>query len=119
MRLAGGLISAAHVALGLVGWLAFQLPGAMLLFGLCAAISLGLALLASPLMQRPPDGDGGIGTAPDNGTPPEPPWWPDFERDFRDYADASGAIVSSRNSSAAARPPSSDASSAPAMFTTA
>jgi hypothetical protein len=85
MRLAGGLTCAAHVACGLVCWLAYDLPGALLLFGLCAAISLGLALAASPLMQRPPDGDGGIGTAPGDPSP-EPPWWPDFEREFRDYA---------------------------------
>jgi hypothetical protein len=86
MRLAGGLISAAHVCCGLAGWLAFDLPGALLLFGLCAAIWLGLALIASPLMERPPDGDGGIGKRRGGGTPPEPPWWPEFERAFRDYA---------------------------------
>jgi hypothetical protein len=85
MRIAGGLISAAHLACGLAGWLVFGLPGAMLLFGLCAAVSLGLALVASPLMQPPPDGDGGIG-AGDPDEPPEPPWWPDFEREFRAHA---------------------------------
>lgn len=85
MRLAGGLISAAHVGCGVAGWLAFDLPGALLLFGLCAAIWLALALIASPLMRQPPDGDGGIGTRGDD-APPEPPWWPDFERDLRDYA---------------------------------
>jgi hypothetical protein len=84
MRLAGGLISAAHLACGLAGWLVLGLPGAMLLFGLCAAVSLGLALVASRLMQLPPDGEGGIGAARD--APPDPPWWPDFERDFRAYA---------------------------------
>jgi hypothetical protein len=82
MRMAGALISAAHLACGLTGWIAFDLPGALLLFGLCAALSLALALVASPLMQRPPDGDGGLG-AGDRDTPPEPPWWPDFEREFR------------------------------------
>jgi hypothetical protein len=86
MRIAGGLISTAHLACGLLGWLALGVPGAMLLFGLCAAVSLGLALVASRLMQQPPDGDGGIGTR-GPATPPEPPWWPDFERDFRDYAE--------------------------------
>ena len=85
MRMAGALISAGHLAFGLVGWLVLGLPGAMLLFGLCAAISLGLALVASPLMQQPPDGDGGSSTRP-GGAPPQPPWWPDFERDFRAYA---------------------------------
>jgi hypothetical protein len=48
MRLAGGLISAMHLACGLAGWLVLGLPGAMLLFGLCAAVSLGLALVAAP-----------------------------------------------------------------------
>jgi hypothetical protein len=86
MRVAGGAVSAAHVACGLAGWLVLGLPGAMLLFGLCAAVSLGLALVASPLMQRPPEGEGGTGTGtPD--APTEPPWWPDFEREFRDFAE--------------------------------
>ena len=80
--MAGALISAAHLACGLAGWIVFDLPGALLLFGLCAALSLALALIASPLMRRPPDGDGGLG-ARDRGEPPEPPWWPDFEREFR------------------------------------
>jgi hypothetical protein len=63
MRTAGALVSAGHLACGLTGWLAFDLPGAMLLFGLCAALSLALALIASP-----------------------PPWWPHFERAFRAHA---------------------------------
>ena len=85
MRMAGALISAGHLACGLIGWIALDLPGAMLLFGLCAALSLALALIASPLIQRPPDGDGGLG-AGDRGEPPEPPWWPEFEREFRAHA---------------------------------
>ena len=84
--MAGGVVSGAHLACGLAGWLALGVPGAMLLFGLCAAVSLALALVAARLMQRPPDGDGGLGTrAP--GIPPEPPWWPDFERELREYAE--------------------------------
>jgi hypothetical protein len=82
MRTAGALVSAGHLACGLAGWLAFDLPGAMLLFGLCAALSLALALIASPLMRRPPDADGGLG-ARGRDAPPEPPWWPEFERAFR------------------------------------
>ena len=61
MRIAGALVSAGHLACGVTGWLAFELPGALLLFGICAALSLALALIASPLMQRPgeaADGDG-------------------------------------------------------------
>ena len=86
MRIAGGLVSAAHLACGLAGWLVVGVPGAMLLFGLCAAVSLALALVASRLMRRPPDGDGGIGAA-GPGAPTEPPWWPEFERDLREYAE--------------------------------
>ena len=86
MRIAGGAISATHVACGLLGWLAFGVPGALLLFGLCAAISLGLAILAAPLLERPPEDDGGLGAPPDGDGPPEPPWWPAFERDFRAHA---------------------------------
>jgi hypothetical protein len=48
------------------------------------AVSLGLALIASPLMHRPPDGDGGTGVAPE--ASPEPPWWPHFESDLHAYA---------------------------------
>ena len=87
MRVAGGLVSAAHVGCGLAGWLALGVPGAMLLFGLCAAVSLGLALVASRLMQRPPEGGGGIGPRAPGAPPPEPPWWPDFERELRQYAE--------------------------------
>ena len=61
MRIAGAAISAVHVACGLLGWLAFGVPGALLLFGICAAISLGLAVIAAPLLQRPPRDDGGLG----------------------------------------------------------
>jgi hypothetical protein len=86
MRMAGALVSAGHLACGVTGWLAFELPGALLLFGLCAALSLALALIASPLMQRPPDSDGGLG-AVDRDAPPDPPWWPDFERELRCYSD--------------------------------
>jgi hypothetical protein len=92
MRIAGALVSAGHVACGLAGWIAFDLPGAMLLFGLCAALSLAVALIASPLMRQPPDADGGIG-AGERDAPPEPPWWPDFERELRDYAGADRAAV--------------------------
>jgi hypothetical protein len=86
MRIAGAAISAVHVACGMIGWLAFGVPGALLLFGLCAAISLGLAVITAPLLQRPPGDDGGLGAPPEHGTPPEPPWWPQFERDFRAHA---------------------------------
>ncbi len=73
------------MACGLIGWFALGLPGAMLLFGLCAAISLALALVASLLMHPPHEGDGGSPPPPGGDDPPEPPWWPEFERDFAAY----------------------------------
>jgi hypothetical protein len=82
MRMAGAFISAGHLACGLTGWLVFDVPGALLLFGLCAALTLALALIASPLMRQPPDADGGLG-ARATGEPPDPPWWPEFERELR------------------------------------
>ncbi len=46
-----------------------------------------LSLTTFTLLRTPP-GEDGEGDD-DGGSPvdqPEPPWWPDFERDFRDYA---------------------------------
>jgi hypothetical protein len=46
---------------------------------------LWLAVLLSVttyLVLRAPDDDDGDGQDP---APPEPPWWPEFERQFRDY----------------------------------
>ena len=86
MRVAGAAVSAVQTACGLAGWLVFGVPGALGLFGPCAAISLGLAWLAAPLLRRPPRSDGGLGASPGGGEPPEPPWWPDFERELRAYA---------------------------------
>ena len=85
MRLIGCAVSAAHAVLALLGELVAGVPGAGLLFGLCAAVSLAVALLAAPLLEpRRPPGDEGDGPRPGGGgEPPEPPWWPDFERDFR------------------------------------
>jgi len=37
------------------------------------------------LILRAPDGDDDGGS---EGDPPEPPWWPEFERQFRDYTRA-------------------------------
>ena len=84
MRLWGLAISTGHVVLGLVGDLVLHVPGALLFFGLCAALTLGLALMTAPLMhpRRPPDHPGG----PRRDDPGPPPWWPEFEREFRAYA---------------------------------
>ena len=84
MVLWGLAISAGHVVLGLIGRLALEVPGAPLFFGLCAVLTLAVALVGARLMRprKPPDGPGG----PPADEPEPPPWWPDFERDFRAYA---------------------------------
>ena len=45
--------------------------------------ALGLSLTVYLVLRAPRD-DGDDGPAYE--APPEPPWWPDFERGFRDYA---------------------------------
>lgn len=84
MVLWGLAISAGHVVLGLVGRLALEEPGSLLFFGLCAALTLAVALVGARLMRprRPPEDPGG----PPADEPEPPPWWPDFEREFRAYA---------------------------------
>jgi hypothetical protein len=84
MRAWGAGVSAGYVALGVVGAAVLHVPGAGLLFGLCAAVTLALALIAAPLLQpRRGDDDGGLGAPP----PEDPPWWPDFERELRAYSE--------------------------------
>ena len=85
MILWGLAISAGHVALGLVGRVALEVPGSLLFFGLCAALTLAVALIGAHLVRprRPPPEDPG---GPPAGEPEPPPWWPDFERDFGEYA---------------------------------
>jgi hypothetical protein len=84
MRAWGAGVGTGHVVLGALWWLLLGTPPYV--FAGCAALTFAVALLAAPLMRRPDDGeddDGGSRT-PDDG---EPPWWPDFERDFREYAE--------------------------------
>ena len=87
MRIFGGAVASGHIALGLAGWLALGVPPWF--FGGSALLTLGVALLAAPLMRPRDDGpgDGGGGPAP-GPEGPEPPWWPEFEREFRAYAGA-------------------------------
>jgi hypothetical protein len=88
MRAWGAGVAAGYAALGAIAGVAFRVPGAELLFGLCAVITLVLALIVAPLLEprRRDDGDGGTGAQlpPDE---PSPPWWPEFEREFREYAE--------------------------------
>jgi hypothetical protein len=86
MRAWGAAVASAHLALGLAGWV--LLGVAPWFFCGCATVTLGVALLAAPLMEPRgnDDGDdGGPGTSPDD---PDPPWWPEFEREFRAYDEA-------------------------------
>jgi hypothetical protein len=87
MRVWGAGVAAGYAALGLIGGIALGVPGAELLFGLCAVLTLVLALVVAPLLKPRgrDDGDGGLGTPPPGDEPP--PWWPEFEREFRAYAE--------------------------------
>ena len=84
MRLWGLAVAGGHIVLGLVGDLILDVSSALLFFGLSAALTLAVALAVAPLLRprRPPDDPGGRHR--DDHEPP--PWWPDFERDFRAYA---------------------------------
>lgn len=80
----GVVVSSGHIVLGLIGSLALGVPGSLLFFGLCAALTLAVAFVAAPLLRprRPPDEGGGVLPEPEE----PPPWWPVFEREFREYA---------------------------------
>jgi|Tabmets5t2r1_1033131.scaffolds.fasta_scaffold41617_2 hypothetical protein len=88
MRAWGAGVAGGYAALGLIGGVALHIPGAELLFGLCAILTLILALVVAPLLKprRHDDDDGGVSPPPPPDDPP-PPWWPEFERQFRDYAE--------------------------------
>ena len=87
MRAWGSAVAAVHLALGLSGWLLIGVPPWF--FGGCALLTLGVTLLAAPLMRPRPsggdDGGGGRDPGPDD---PDPPWWPEFERAFREHVEA-------------------------------
>jgi hypothetical protein len=82
MRIAGVSIATGYVLVGCFGDLELHTPSALLFFGLSAALTLAVALLAAPLLQPPPPPED-PGDAPRD--EPEPPWWPEFERDLRAY----------------------------------
>ena len=85
MRAWGAGVSAGYAVLAIAG-ATLNVPRSEILFGLCAVVTLLLALIAAPLLRpRPGDeGAGGLG-APLADEPP--PWWPEFEREFREYAE--------------------------------
>ena len=84
MRAWGAAISSGHVCLGLAGWVLLGIPPSF--FGGCALLTLGISQLAAPLMG-PRGNDGGGGGRGDGPEDPGPSWWPEFEREFRAYAD--------------------------------
>ncbi len=84
MILWGVAISAGHVVLGLVGRVVLDVPGSLLFFGLCAGLTLAVALAGARLVR--PDGPREDPGDPPPDEPELPPWWPEFERDFRAYA---------------------------------
>ena len=86
MRAWGAGVSVGYAALGIAGAV-LGVPSAEVLFGLSAVLTLALALLTAPLLRprRGDDGDGGSGVPREPDEPP--PWWPDFEREFREYAE--------------------------------
>ena len=86
MRAWGAGVSVGYAALGTAG-AALGIPNAEVLFGLCALLTLVLALITAPLLRprRGDDGDGGSGVPREPDVPP--PWWPEFEREFREYAE--------------------------------
>jgi hypothetical protein len=88
MRAWGAGVAGGYAVLGVIGSVALEIPGAELLFGLCAMVTLALSLIVAPLLRprRRGDDDGGIGVQPPPDDP-QPPWWPAFERDFREYAE--------------------------------
>ncbi len=87
--LAAGGVAAAVLELGLGAYALVALgPTRIALYPIACAlatIALTLALwrLLVPGPEGPDHGDGGGGV--DGGGPPE--WWPDFERDLREYMD--------------------------------
>jgi hypothetical protein len=94
MRAWGAGVSAGYVVLAIAGAV-LNVAGAEILFGLCALLTLVLSLIAAPLLRphRRDDGDGGI-RGPEPTDDPPPPWWPEFEREFRAYADRLTSIRS-------------------------
>jgi hypothetical protein len=61
-------------------------PGSREFAALILWIAGFFSITAFTVLRTPSSGrgddDGGLGVAPED---PEPPWWPDFERDFNEY----------------------------------
>jgi hypothetical protein len=85
-RLIGAAVAAVELTLGalLVG------TNLEFYFWACAAASLALALIAGRFLETPPPGPDddrrGGSPGPESPVPPDPPWWPEFERRLREYS---------------------------------
>ncbi len=51
----------------------------------CGVATAALARILVVLLRPRPGGGGGGGLGDESPGPPEPPWWPDFERQLRDH----------------------------------
>ena len=76
--LAGLTVAAAELSLSLV------LEGTWRYFLALAAATVLLAVVAHRRLE-PPRGDDGRGGGGSDPTDPDPPWWPEFERQFHDH----------------------------------
>jgi hypothetical protein len=86
MRAWGTAISSGHLCLALAGWLTLGVPPWF--FAGCALLTLVITQLAAPLLRPRRDDADDDGDGPGRGPQdPEPPWWPEFEREFRDHAE--------------------------------
>jgi hypothetical protein len=57
-------------------------------------LALAVSLTAYLALSAPDDGDDGEGWEEDE---PEPPWWPEFDREFREYARSRGPAPRDRS----------------------
>lgn len=83
----GVLAVSAELALGAIA-IASLGPVQVALYPLVCALATAVAVgvLWRLLAPRPDGGGGGRGgTGPDRSPSPEPEWWPEFERDLREY----------------------------------
>jgi hypothetical protein len=87
----GGAAAILEAGLGVVALMAFG-PTEIAFYALCCAVAtvavtVGLWRLLDVGADGGEEGDGGLGGGGDRGGgPPEPSWWPAFERDFRAHA---------------------------------
>jgi hypothetical protein len=87
----GGAAAALEAGLGVTALVAFG-PAEIAFYALCCAVATvvvtaGLWRLLGLPARGTGGGLGGGGGAPTGpGGPPEPSWWPAFERDFRAHA---------------------------------